>query len=996
MWVVLVATVVLLNVFMAALLAYTLDKSREREEAEVRKTVENLALLLDRSVTGLASEIDISLQGVQAYLERKLAGGRGQDAGELNALLASRENWLAQVAEIRVTDASGAVRFGHGVTPQTTASYSDREFFSAHRSSSGHGTLASKLLFGRVNKQWIHVFSRRYNQPDGSFAGVVTAAVPVRYFLQLLSGLDLGPHGIALMRDLDMTLVARHPPSALEAGRTGSVGGSPELTALVASGNASGTFYSDNTADGIRRTSAYRRLADMPAFVVVGLGEEDYLAQWHDDLRKAVGLGMLFLLVSGGAAWLLGRQVAASERANRRRQVLLQHASDGIHILDLQGCVVEASDSFCRMLGYPLGEVVGMHLSRWETNIGIEAVHEILAGRNGQQEQLIVETQHRRRDGSTYPAEVSLSLVELDGERYIFAATRDIGERKRAAENQRIAATAFDAQVGMLITDAAQVILRVNTAFTAITGYSAEEAVGRTPHMLSSGRHNAAFYAAMWQAIETTGSWQGEVWNRRKNGEEYPQVLSIGAVRDETGRVTHYVASLGDITARKASEAQIRHLALFDALTGLANRRLLMERLEQAQRACEQQRCLGALLFIDLDNFKSVNDTIGHHQGDRLLEQVAARLLARVGAGDTVARLAGDEFVVLLGELGAYALEATRQAERFATRLLAELGKPYVLEDTEYRGSASIGVALFGEQAGESVEEPLKRADLAMYQAKSAGRNSLCFFDPQMQAQLRERAELDVGLRLALEKGQFILYYQPQVEGGRGIVGAEALVRWQHPEQGLISPARFIPVAEENGLIVPLGRWVLETACTRLARWARDPRLAGLSLSVNVSASQFCRDDFVADVLGILDSTGAPPERLKLELTESLLVTEIEGVIAKMEALKARGVSFSLDDFGTGYSSLAYLKRLPFDQLKIDQSFVRDILVDPNDAEIARMTIVLAASLGIAVVAEGVESVAQRDFLAEQGCRLYQGYLFGRPVPAGDFEALLVEDCLAE
>ena len=992
MWVVLVATVVLLNVFMAALLAYTLDKSRERKEAEVRKTVENLALLLDRSVTGLASEIDISLQGVQAYLERELAGGRGQDAAELNALLQSRENWLAQIAEIRVTDASGAVRFGHGVTPQTTASYSDREFFIAHRSDSGHGTLASKLLFGRINKLWVHVFSRRYNHPDGSFAGVVTAAVPVRYFQQLLSGLDLGPHGIALMRDLDMTLVTRHPPSALDAGRTGSVGGSPELAALVASGDASGTFSSDNTADGVRRTSAYRRLADMPAFVVVGLGEEDYLVQWRDDLRKAVGLGVLFLLVSGGAAWLLGRQLAASERANRRSQVLLQHASDGIHILDLQGYVVEASGSFCRMLGYPLREVVGMHLSRWEANIGIEAVREALAGR----EQLIVETQHRRRDGSTYPAEISLSLVELDGERYIFAATRDIGERKRAAEDQRIAATAFDAQVGMLITDAAQVILRVNTAFTAITGYSAAEAVGRTPRMLSSGRHDAAFYAAMWRAIESTGSWQGEVWNRRKNGEEYPQVLSIGAVRDETGRVTHYVASLGDISARKASEEQVRRLAFFDALTGLANRRLLMERLEQAQRACERQHCLGALLFIDLDNFKSVNDTIGHHQGDRLLEQVAARLLARVDAGDTVARLAGDEFVVLLGDLGSCALEATRQAESIATRLLAELGKPYALEATEYRGSASIGVALFGEQAGESTEEPLKRADLAMYQAKNAGRNSLCFFDPQMQAQLRERAELDVGLRLALEKGQFILYYQPQVEDGRGIVGAEALVRWLHPEQGLISPARFIPVAEENGLIVPLGRWVLETACTRLARWARDPRLAGLSLSVNVSASQFCRDDFVADVLGILESSGAPPARLKLELTESLLVTEIEGVIAKMETLKARGVSFSLDDFGTGYSSLAYLKRLPFDQVKIDQSFVRDILVDPNDAEIARMTIVLAASLGIAVVAEGVETVAQRDFLAGQGCSLYQGYLFGRPVPASDFEALLVEACLAE
>jgi len=563
---------------------------------------------------------------------------------------------------------------------------------------------------------------------------------------------------------------------------------------------------------------------------------------------------------------------------------------------------------------------------------------------------------------------------------------RELGERKQADANLRIAATAFESHMGMLITNADQVILRVNRAFTEITGYTATEAVGQNPSLLSSGRHEAAFYTAMWACIAVDGTWQGEIWNRRKNGEVFPEWLTISAVKDEAGLTANYVATFSDITSNKTAEAQIKNLAFYDPLTRLPNRRLLMDRLEQALVSGARHQRKGALLFVDLDDFKTINETLGHYQGDLLLEQVAQRLVTCVREGDTVARLGGDEFVVMLEDLSEDALVAATQAETVGEKIRVTLSKMYQLGPYEQHSTPSIGVTLFGGGQSESIDEPLKRADLAMYQAKPAGRNTLRFFDPQMQAVVMARAALDAGLREALEKEQFCLYYQAQVSGVNQLTGVEALVRWQHPQRGMVSPAEFIPLAEETGLILPLGQWVLETACAQLALWATQPAMAHLTIAVNVSVCQFQQAAFVDQVLAALERTGANPLRLKLELTEGLLVSQVEEVIAKMNTLKATGVGFSLDDFGTGYSSLSYLKRLPLDQLKIDQGFVRDILLDANDAAIAKMVIVLADSLGLAVIAEGVETEAQLDFLAGQGCHAYQGYLFSRPLPLAEFE----------
>lgn len=443
--------------------------------------------------------------------------------------------------------------------------------------------------------------------------------------------------------------------------------------------------------------------------------------------------------------------------------------------------------------------------------------------------------------------------------------------------------------------------------------------------------------------------------------------------------------NIRDITARKRADEKIMELAFFDPLTQLPNRTLLMDRLRQAMIVCTRNASYGAVLFLDLDHFKTLNDTLGHDVGDQLLQQVAHRLTASVREGDTVARLGGDEFVLVLEGLHHNTHEAVTQAQEVAEKILATLNQPYHLGAVEHRSTASIGATLFS-QASASIDDLLKQADLAMYKSKEIGRNTLQFFDPAMQAVVLERAALEKQLRLAIREEQFVLHYQAQVVGEGRVTGAEALVRWLHPQRGLMAPGDFIPLAEETGLILPLGEWVLQTACAQLARWAERPALAQLSMAVNVSAYQFRRPDFVELVLRILDRTGANPQRLKLELTESLLVDNVPKVIEKMFTLKARGVSFSLDDFGTGYSSLAYLKRMPLDQLKIDRSFVHDILSDHHDASIAKAFIALAQGLGLSVLAEGIEIEAQRDFLTHAGCHAYQGFFFTRPLPLADFE----------
>jgi len=565
-----------------------------------------------------------------------------------------------------------------------------------------------------------------------------------------------------------------------------------------------------------------------------------------------------------------------------------------------------------------------------------------------------------------------------------------ISSQQQNLEQLRIAATAFESQDSLIITDSNQIILQVNKAFTESTGYTAEEVIGKSPRLFKSDRHNSEFFHDMWKDIQQTGTWRGEIWDRRKNGEVYPKSLTITAVKDATGLVTHYVGSHIDITERKAAEDKINQLAFYDPLTKLPNRRLLMDRLQHALATSERSGKKGALLFIDLDNFKSLNDTQGHEKGDLLLKQVADRLNGCVRGGDTVARLGGDEFVLILENIHERTLEAAAQAEDISEKIIRALNQSSKLGSYEYNSTASIGVTMFtGIQA--SIEELMKQADIAMYQAKKAGRNAVCFYDRQMQDEIFARVLLEDELRIALGQNQFILYFQTQVDRSSRMLGVEGLVRWQHPTRGLLLPEEFIPLAEESGLILPLGNWVLSTACRQLASWSLKQETAQLTMSVNVSVKQLHQPAFVEEVLGMIEYFGINPALLKLEITESMLLSNVDETILKMNRLKTRGVYFSLDDFGTGYSSLQYLKRLPIDQLKIDQSFVSDIANDNSDEAMVRTIIAMAQSMGLEVIAEGVETESQRLLLMNNGCNRFQGNLFGKPETIDQFEKLFMQ-----
>jgi len=673
-----------------------------------------------------------------------------------------------------------------------------------------------------------------------------------------------------------------------------------------------------------------------------------------------------------------------------RAHLNLEAALDAVINMDEAGRVTGWSRQAERMFGYSQAQTLGREVAELIVPPAHREAHRQGMARYirtatptivGQR----VEVRGMRVDGSEFPVELTIAALLQNGVHFFCAHIRDITDRKLAEDDLRIAAVAFESHEGMVITDADGLILRVNQAFTAITGYSAAEALGQRMSLLRSGRQDEAFYEAMWAGIQQTGAWQGEIWNRRRSGEVYAEWLTVTAVRGGQGQITHYVGTFTDITRRKAADAEIQQLAFYDPLTGLPNRRLLTDRLKQALASCARSHHPGALLFIDLDHFKNLNDTLGHDQGDVLLQQVARRLNDCVREGDTVARLGGDEFVVMLQDLSDSLTEAATRAEAVGEKILVALRQPYQFGQLTHHSSASLGVALFSE-SHHSVDELLKRADLALYQAKDAGRNTLRFFDPEMQAAMTARAALEADLRHGLQEREFLLYYQPQVDEQGRLTGVEALVRWQHPRRGMVSPADFIPLAEDTRLILPLGQWVLETACHQLKTWAGQPHTAHLTLAVNVSAIQFHRADFVREVLATIDRAGAPASRLKLELTESLLVKDVDDIIAKMMALKARGVGFALDDFGTGYSSLSYLKRLPLDQLKIDQSFLHEALSNPRDAAIASVIVALGQRMGMTVIAEGVESQAQRDFLEREGCHNFQGFYFGHPAPVEALE----------
>ena len=707
-------------------------------------------------------------------------------------------------------------------------------------------------------------------------------------------------------------------------------------------------------------------------------------------------------------AWTLDSTALELERAAREREStqatlrsnhealrsVLATTQDGFwRIDDAQGRIFDVNAAYCQMSGYTRDELLGRYVQDLDV-MGEFVRYQHALIETGSE---LFESMHRRKDGSVWQVEISATYSDVGGGQ-VFVFVRDITSRKQAetklVESESRLQTLTHAIPDLVwLKDPEGVYLSCNQRFERFFGAAEAAIVGKTDYDFVS-KELADFFRKHDKIAMAKGEPSvNEEWVAfAYDGHRELLETTKTPVYDSQRRLVGVLGIGHDITQRKRAEDEIRQLAFYDSLTGLPNRRLLLDRLQRALVASARHQNEGALLYIDLDNFKTLNDTLGHDMGDLLLQQVAQRLVACVRDSDTVARLGGDEFVVMLEDLSGSSQEAAAQAEAVGNKIIASLNGSFQLASSEHHSTPSIGVTLFSDNR-ETVDELLKRADLSMYQAKAAGRNTLRFYNPDMQAVVTVRAALEADLREAVLKNWFVLYFQAQVDGTGRLTGCEALLRWPHPERGMISPAEFIPLAEDSGLILPLGRWVLETACKQLAAWSVQPAMAHLTMAVNVSARQFRHDDFVGQVLEVLECTRANPHRLKLELTESLLVDNVESVIAKMAVLKAHGVGFSLDDFGTGYSSLSYLKRLPLDQLKIDQGFVRDILTDPNDAAIAKMVIALAESMGLSVIAEGVESGEQRDFLARYGCHAYQGYLFGRPVPLDAFEGAVNQFC---
>jgi diguanylate cyclase (GGDEF)-like protein/PAS domain S-box-containing protein len=603
------------------------------------------------------------------------------------------------------------------------------------------------------------------------------------------------------------------------------------------------------------------------------------------------------------------------------------------------------------------------------------------------------EVEGRRKNGSRFFCHLAVSELIIEGEHLFAGVIVDLTQQKHVEAELRTLSAAFATQEAVMVTDAGGNILRVNTAFENLTGYHADEIIGRNPRLLKSGRHDEQFYKSMWRHVLDSGCWHGEMWDRRKDGSLYPKECSITAIKNAQGEISNYVAVFMDISARKQAEKEIHDLEFFDTLTKLPNRRLLLDRLGVAVLVSARNRFYGALFVLDLDNFKALNDTKGHSFGDALLIEVASRIRSCVREVDTVSRLGGDEFAVLIENIGMDEASGARHIMHIAEKVRDALSADYQVQADVAHLSASIGVYLFSG-SNESAEDLIKRSEVAMYNAKDEGRNTIRFFTVKLQQDLEKRTALETDLRHAIASQQFRLYYQVQMNHELRPLGAEALIRWEHPLRGLVSPAEFIPIAEESGLILDIGAWVLDTACRQLKAWEVGDETRHLVLAINVSAHQFKQPEFFEQVKSAIETHRINPARLKLELTESAALDDLAVVVSKMQSLKdGLGIGLSLDDFGTGYSSLSYLKRLPLDQVKIDRSFVLDMAIDTSDAVMVKAIVDIANNFKLEVIAEGVETEDQLALLKEIGCQRYQGYLFSRPVPIEQFAGVALEEC---
>ncbi len=1096
-----------------ALAAYSLWQSRINLQRQAASQAENLARLLDRSVHTVIHETDLALQvSADEFLHHDRI-----ETAYFSARLEQLRLRLPHILSLRATDADGLIRYGAGIDPAKPVNIADRERFLVARNTPE--LVITSPIIARMSQQWVLPITRRLETRTGVFSGVVYANIQVDHFSQLFGTLQAGRHGAVVLFDAGTRILLRHPEPKGPGSALGLKIGSPQFKAMWKQGLRAGTYQARSTTDGIWRTYSYHQVGNYPLYIMVGLGEDDYLAPWWTQ----AGITAVFLAVLGVLVAMLARSLRHSLRNRNlaylqlsesqtrlqqseqryrsvvdnlkevifqtdaegrwtflnpswheltglspaeslgqpfldfvhsgdrqhnlalfesliqrkqddcRHQVRYLHKTEGVRWVevyarltldqtgrivgtsgtlsdisesrqyqqrlerllaeqkavlenDLVGivrvrdrCVLWANPAFETMLGYGRGELVGSNSAQnYPSREAYEALgsaaYPVLAAGRIYRDQV----EHVRKDGQHIWIDLSGAILDRDSGESLWTFI-DITERKQAEARLQLAASVFThAREGIMITDADGTIIDVNDAFTRITGYTHDEVQGRNPRFLKSGHHDPAFYQMMWQSLQEQGYWYGEVWNRSKSGDVFAAMQAVSAVQDGAGNTLQYVSLFSDITPIKEHERQLEYIAHYDALTHLPNRVLLADRLHQGMAQAQRQGKPLAVAYLDLDGFKAINDRHGHETGDQLLVAVANRMRQALREEDTFGRLGGDEFVAVLLDLNT--IESTSVS---LDRLLAAAAQPVHIGDLMLQVSASIGVTFYPQADDIDAEQLLRQADQAMYQAKLAGKNRYHIFDADQDRNVRGHHESLEHIQRALAQREFVLYYQPKVNLRSGlIVGAEALIRWQHPERGLLPPAAFLPVIEDHALAVDLGEWVIDSALAQMEIW----HAAGFALpvSVNVSARQLQQPNFVTRLGGLLAAhPGICPGSLELEVLETSALQDIAQVSRIMLACRDIGVSFALDDFGTGYSSLTYLKRLPAAQLKIDQSFVHDMLEDPEDLAILEGVLGLAAAFRRQVIAEGVETVEHGTLLLQLGCDIAQGYGIARPMPAG-------------
>ena len=976
---------ILISVMICSLTYLFLSYTHQETNRHALDTIMNLANSMRQNFDGRIGEIDFCLQAAtDGIVEQK----RGNNIQDLTNYLDKQKNRIS-VDFIRASDEQGDIIYGTDTQGKTT-NVADREYFIYLRDHKDAGLYISRPAISRIANKKVVLFVRRVTDENGTFLGIVFAGIFTDNITQMINEIKTSrEETIALFsRDILITQTSKRD-TGFGSDKTDDADDSDDAEHFMRDHTAEGSFvdYENDGKDRYIHWYSGSKIYDFT--IVVKMADNAVFHEWIYYTEMIVAFLILILSVMTYAVYsfiVSFNQQKIIAHTTKISSLVFENAKEAIAITGCDASFLHVNQAFCDLTGYTKQEMIGQRPSILRSGEHSEIFYRTMWDSLGATGHWSGEISNKRKNGDTFIGILSISAVYDDHNsisNYI-AITTDITQKKQIdLQLRKLSQSVEQSPASVMIADTAGKIVYVNKKFYEITGYHQDDVIGKNPRFLKSGLTPDDVYRELWGAITSGREWRGELQNRKKNGELFWEFASFSPLKEEDGKITHYIAVKENITIRKEYENRLIKQANFDLLTGLPNRLLAMDRLSQAMSRAHREKQRVGIMFIDLDHFKKVNDTLGHATGDILLKEAAKRLTTAVRETDTVARLGGDEFMMILADLH----EAT-DAEVVAEKVIALCGSLFQIEDHELQLSASVGITIYPDD-GTDPHILVRNADLAMYQSKEEGRGAFHFFTHAMDARAHEIMVFESELRYAIERNELSIHYQPLVEiASNRIVGAEALIRWHNKKFGPISPTKFIPIAENSGLIVPIGEWILCKACCDAARWQRQTGTP-IHVAVNVSSRQFEKGSVLKTVKDALGTTGLPASLLKLEITEGVLLKESQEVNQIINNICALGVRLAIDDFGTGYSSLSYLRRLPFSTLKIDRSFVMDLPDSQEAASLVSAIVSMAHGLRMNIVGEGVETVAQKDFLRHIGCDISQGWLTGKPMPAHEFVALL-------